>query len=87
MKFHLFLIALSLSFSSILFAQTPAGVVPRFTLHELNRAHFTDENIDKNKPLFFFFLEPGCGHCHLAGYEDNPETVFRTLKTIQTPVK
>lgn len=73
MKFLSIFILFNLLFSSFLFSQSPAQVVPKFTLYQLNQTSFTNENVAKNKPLFFFFFDPDCDHCQQTAINLNKQ--------------
>ena len=66
MKYLLTSILFWLCMLSTCYAQKPAKTVPQFDFVKLDNTTFTNQNLAKDKMLFFMFFDPGCEHCQHA---------------------
>ena len=65
-RYKLFLLMLfSLSAGKIV-SQLPAQILPDFEFSRLNKSPFTNNDLPKEKMLFFVFFDSDCDHCQHA---------------------
>ncbi|WP_207424763.1 peroxiredoxin family protein [Desertivirga brevis] len=62
-RFWLMWLLCLLNVSKPVIAQTPAPVVPDFTLFRLDGTPFSSKQMVANKPLVFSFFDVTCTHC------------------------
>ena len=60
------LLLISLNVSAQISGRPPAQVIPHFEFFRLNNAPFTDNDLPKDKIIFFMFVDPDCDHCQEA---------------------
>jgi thiol-disulfide isomerase/thioredoxin len=47
-------------------AQNPVKTMPAFIFFKLNKAPYSNKNVDHGKKVFFIFFDSECGHCQDA---------------------